>query len=476
MVSVLTTEMVGGLGEAERPFSPGNRRLSAGLLLSITIIGFESLGVSTALPTVSKALQGDSLYGWAFSAFLLGQLLGTVLAGTDADRHGPRRAALTSLVVFGSGLVVSAFAPTMLVVVIGRALAGLGAGAALMLNFAVIGTSYSEATRPKMIAASQGAWILPAMIGPAIAGPIAEHVSWRLVFGGLVPLLFVVAWLQVPVLANRAFGIDELAPPHAAAGERFWIASARERIIAAFSVTLGGAGLVIGFDQRILWRVMAFVLFGGILCAHSGRTLFPKGVVSSRQGLPSIVLAFAMLLGGFIGIEAFFPKALSDVRGLSAFVGGVFLSTGTVFWSVGAWLQGKRTELWIRPTVRTLSALVFFLGVVIAGVGVVSGAPLPLALAGWLLAGLGMGTTFNAITEAMYRSTPPERIGAATSATQLGGSLVAAVATGTNGAISNAADRAGWTPRSGAWSVLAFEICVVAFVVFAVSRVRVLRE
>lgn len=127
--------------EHDRPFAPHHRRLTFGLLLSITIIGFESLGVSTALPTVSDALSGEALYGWAFSAFLLGQLLGTVLAGTDADRRGPRRSALTALIVFGVGLVVSATAQTMLAVVLGRAIAGLGAGAALMLNFAVIGTS-----------------------------------------------------------------------------------------------------------------------------------------------------------------------------------------------------------------------------------------------------------------------------------------------------------------------------------------------
>ena len=449
-------------------------RLTVGVLLGISIIGFESLGIATALPVVSDALGGKSLYGWAFSAFLLGQLLGTVLAGTAADRIGSRRPMAVALVMFAAGLVLGTAASTMAVVVIGRAVAGAGSGAALMLNFAVIGTAYDESVRPRMIAATQTAWIMPALIGPAIAGPVAEHVSWRLVFGALVPVLAVVAWLVLPALTTAPI----VAAPslRAEAAERFVTATGRDRVVAAVLVTAGGAGIIVGLDSRAVWHGVVVGAFGLVLCAFAGRVLFPCGTIRARRGLPSIVLAFSLLLGGFIGIETFFPRALDDVRGMSAFVGGLFLSGGTISWSTGAWLQSKRASWWLRPSVRTSSALVFALGVVIAGVLVVSGAPIPLALAGWVVAGLGMGTAFNAVTEAMYRSTPPERIGAATSATQLGGSLVGAITAGTNGTLNNVADRLGWTHRSASWLVLAFQVGVMCLVVLGVSRVRVVGE
>jgi MFS family permease len=444
-------------------------RLTIGVLLGISIIGFESLGIATALPVVSDALNGKSLYGWAFSAFLLGQLLGTVLAGTAADRIGSRRPMACALALFATGLLIGTAASSMAFVVVGRAVAGAGSGAALMLNFAVIGTSYDESVRPRMVAATQTAWVLPALIGPAIAGPVAEHVSWRLVFGALAPVLAVVAWLVLPVLTTAPISSGGTS----AGGERFVTATGRDRVFAALTVTAGGAALIVALDSPVVWRGVVIGVLGLVLCIFAGRVLFPAGTIRGRHGLASIVLAYSLLLGGFIGIEAFFPRALDDVRGMSAFVGGLFLSGGTVSWSAGAWLQSKRAYWWLRPSVRSISALVLAVGVVVAGVSVVSGAPIPLALLGWVIAGLGMGTAFNAVTEAMYRSTPPERIGAATSATQLGGSLVGAVAAGTNGTLNNIADRLDWMPRSAAWLVLAFQIGVMALVVLGVSRMRV---
>lgn len=446
------------------------------MLLGISIIGFESLGIATALPVVSDALGGKSLYGWAFSAFLLGQLLGTVLAGTAADRIGSRRPMAVALVLFAIGLIVGTVASTMTVVVIGRAVAGAGSGAALMLNFAVIGTAYDESVRPRMIAATQTAWIMPALIGPAIAGPVAEHVSWRLVFGGLVPVLAVVAWLVLPALTTSSVAASPDSLGNSAAAERFVTATGRDRVLAAITVTAGGAALIVALDSHVVWRGVIVGAVGVGLCVFAGRVLFPAGTIRARPGLASIVLAYSLLLGGFIGIETFFPRTLDDVRGMSAFIGGLFLSGGTISWSIGAWLQSKRALWWLRPSVRTLSGLVFAAGVVAAGVLVVSGAPIPLALFGWMIAGLGMGTAFNAVTEAMYRSTPPERIGAATSATQLGGSLVGAVTAGTNGTLNNVADRLDWTPRSASWLVLAFQISVMGLVVLGVSRVRVAGE
>jgi hypothetical protein len=275
---------------------------------------------------------------------------------------------------------------------------------------------------------------------------------------------------NAPVAGSPGGLVDDLPT------ERFVSATGRDRIVAAVLVTTGGAGLIIGLDSRVVWRSVVVGAGGLLLCVLAGRVLFPSGTLWAKRGLPSIVLAYSLLLGGFIGIESFFPRALDDVRGMSAFVGGLFLSGGTISWSAGAWLQSKRALWWLRPSVRSMSALVFATGVVVAGVLVVSGAPIPLALLGWMIAGLGMGTAFNAVTEAMYRSTPPERIGAATSATQLGGSLVGAVTAGTNGTLNNVADRLDWTHRSASWLVLTFQIGMMALVVLAVSRVRVVGE
>ena len=68
----------------ERVFAPGRRALTAGLVLTVTLVGFESLAVSTALPDISAELGGLQWYGLVFTAYMLGSLLGITVAGQRA--------------------------------------------------------------------------------------------------------------------------------------------------------------------------------------------------------------------------------------------------------------------------------------------------------------------------------------------------------------------------------------------------------
>src|SRR4029453_2116098 len=84
-------------------WAPARRRLTTGLVLTITLVAFEALAIATIMPVVSDDL---GLYGWVFSGFFLGTLLGIVLAGEAADRRGTRAPFLAGLVLFSVGLVI----------------------------------------------------------------------------------------------------------------------------------------------------------------------------------------------------------------------------------------------------------------------------------------------------------------------------------------------------------------------------------
>src|SRR5207253_8465468 len=103
--------------------------LTAGLVLSITFVASEALAVVTVMPLVAQDLGGLRLYGWVFSAFMLGSVVGIVAAGREADRRGPAIPFVAGLVLFGAGLAVAGLAPSMGGLGGGRVLQGLGAGA-----------------------------------------------------------------------------------------------------------------------------------------------------------------------------------------------------------------------------------------------------------------------------------------------------------------------------------------------------------
>src|SRR5580698_3845598 len=107
---------------------PGHRRLTVGMVLVVSFIAFEAIAVATVLPVVVRHLGGIRLYGWAFSAFMLAQLIGIVVAGPLVDRIGMLRPTVTAAALFSAGLVVDGAAPSMVVLVGGRVVQGLGAG------------------------------------------------------------------------------------------------------------------------------------------------------------------------------------------------------------------------------------------------------------------------------------------------------------------------------------------------------------
>ncbi|MDN6748552.1 MAG: MFS transporter, partial [Brevibacterium sp.] len=90
--------------------APSLRLVTIGLLVSVGIVAFAGLGVTTALPRIAGELDGLPTYGWAVSALMLASVIGTVVAGHLADRHGPRTPYVAGFVIFVAGLLGSATA------------------------------------------------------------------------------------------------------------------------------------------------------------------------------------------------------------------------------------------------------------------------------------------------------------------------------------------------------------------------------
>ena len=111
-------------------FAPGLRGLTIGLVSTITLVALESLAIGTVMPEVAKELGDLPLFGWVYTAFFLGSLIGIVLAGGVLDRMPLQRPFAVGLGLFGLGLVIGGLAPSMPVLIAARFLQG-SAGAPL---------------------------------------------------------------------------------------------------------------------------------------------------------------------------------------------------------------------------------------------------------------------------------------------------------------------------------------------------------
>ena len=101
-------------------------RPELGLVLTITLVAFEALAISTVMPLVADELGGIELYGWVFSAFFLGSLIGIVVVGGAIDRAGSALPFALGLGLFAMGLLIGGLAPSMPVLVAARFVQGLG--------------------------------------------------------------------------------------------------------------------------------------------------------------------------------------------------------------------------------------------------------------------------------------------------------------------------------------------------------------
>lgn len=177
-----------GTGESKATiFDSRYRALTIGIILAVTTVAFEGLAITTIAPDLAQHLNGISLYGWIFSAFLLTQILGTMVIGQQIGKIGVYRSFSLSIVIFVAGILVAANSVNMPMLIAGRAFQGFGAGAIVTCVYYSITLSYPDALRTKILAAFSSAYILPALIGPYIAGLIvaAGALSWS-----------TAAWLQ----------------------------------------------------------------------------------------------------------------------------------------------------------------------------------------------------------------------------------------------------------------------------------------
>ncbi|TML92143.1 MAG: MFS transporter [Actinobacteria bacterium] len=418
------------------------RALTIGIVLVVTMVAFEALAVATALPKTVDELGGVSLYGWAFSGFMLSNLIGITVAGHQADARGPAPPLVAGLVLFGAGLVICGAAPSMGVVVAGRAVQGLGAGAVPAVAYVAIGRGYPEALRPRMFAVMSSAWVVPGIVGPGVAGFVAERLSWRLVFLGLLPLLPLGGGLLVPALRG-------LGPTTASSESQ---AGTAVRLAAGAGLLLGGLGLhsLVGLPLMVA---------GGLVGFPALLRLLPAGALRAAPGLPAAVTMRSLQTFAFFGAEAFLPLMLTSVRGQSTTIAGLALTAATLTWTAGAWVQAR---LATRRSVRSVS--IAGLVLVAAGIGLIATVlldvvPVAVAAAGWGVAGLGMGLAYSMASVIVLAEAPADGVGAASAGLQLADVLGVALGTGLGGAIVAAGEAAPWSRRT---SIAAIDFLMLA--------------
>jgi MFS family permease len=461
---------VGGLWSATR------RALTVGLVLTITLVAFEALAVSTIMPIVARELGGLQLYGWVFTAFFLGSLIGIVVVGGIIDRRGLAGPFVVGLVLFGVGLIVGGLTPSMGILVGARFIQGVGAGSIPPIAYVAIARSLPDVLRAPMFATLSTAWVLPGVIGPAIAGLVAEHTTWRAVFLGLVPLILISGGMTFSSLRRIGgpVGREESAGAAGAGTGRIWNALwvAAGAALITGGLTNGSAVHIASLSLDARLASAALAVAGLTLLLPAFRRLTPPGTLAARRGLPAAVLLRGILTFAFFGVDAFVAFTLVEWRGLSAAGAGIALTTATVSWTAGSWVQARGAIRLGNAWFVRLGFATLLVGLAAFALVLIPTVPVWVAIPTFGVAGLGMGLAYAPLSLIVLRDARAGEQGAATAALSLSDALGTALGTGIAGSIVAAGLRSGADPGGAVAPAFAVAASIAALGLLLSPRLR----
>lgn len=440
--------------------APAYRATSIGLFLVITLVGFEAMAIATVMPRVSRDLDGIRLYGWVFSAFLLAQLLGIVIAGRLADRYGPERPFIAGLVLFAVGLVVGGLTPSMPILVLGRAVQGFGAGVIPSVLYVVIGRAYPSDLQPRMFALMSTAWVLPSLFGPPVAVVIASTLGWRWVFLALLPVVVIAGALAAPSMRHLTpVPPDPDGEPPASTGD-------------AVQVALG-AGLLLGGLTAEQWYVLVpLVAVGSFVGVRAFRRLTPVGTLRARRGTPAAILVRGMLTFAFFGTDAYVTLAVHDVRGGSIALGGVALAAGGIMWTTASWIQQHYIHRVGAPRLVRIGMIGVAVAVGLFSIALIPSVPIAMFVVAWAVSGFGTGLSYAPIAVVVLDAAEPGREGQSSASIQLSDVLGCAIGIGVGGALVAYGEHVGWAAASGLHINAALDVAVALGGAVLASRLR----
>jgi MFS family permease len=331
-----------------------------------------------------------------------------------------------------------------------RLIQGIGGGAIPPIAYVAIGRSLPAHLRPRMFATLSTAWILPGVIGPGLAGIVAEVFDWRWVFFGLLPLIALsgaMAFRGLQGLADHTPG----APASAVAAPR----SGGTRIRDGLMVSVGVTVLTAGLAAESLALTAGLGLGGLAITLWAFLRLTPPGTLRAARGYPTAVLLRGLLTFAFFAVDAYVTLLLVEVRGWSAAAAGLALTAATVSWTAGSWTQARLSPR--VPHERFVRVGFPVVAVGIAGLGLVllPAVPAWIAVPIFALGGFGMGLTYAQFALIVLRDVPRDSQGAVTSGLTLSDTLGTTLGLSLAAAFVSASVRAGAGPAPGLAAAIA---------------------
>ncbi len=390
-----------------------------GAFLGVLLAALDQTIVSTAGPTIQKALNIDNaLYSWITTAYLVASTVMVPIYGKLSDLYGRKPILLIGIGIFLLGSFLCGFANSAAFLIIARAIQGLGSAALFTSALSIISDMFPPAERGKYSGLFGAVFGLSSVVGPLVGGFLTDNISWQSNFYvnlpvGAIALFFIITkmpnlnitqnkptidylgafWLiigVVPLLLGLSLGKTETH-----VGELGYLWTSPE-ILGLFALSIVGIVAFVITERRAKDPLLDMSLFKNQTFAIGNAAAFVIGM-------------------GFLGAIVFLPLFMQRVVGVSATSSGfasIPLVMGLV---VGNILSGQLVSRFGRYKPLMLAGLiVMVLGFGIAGFTLTVNSTYWEVFVKMIVMGLGLGPSIPLFTLAIQNAVSPTKIGVAT--------------------------------------------------------------
>ncbi|HEV7318532.1 MAG TPA: MFS transporter [Ensifer sp.] len=353
--------------------------------------------VTTIMPSIVREIGGLEYYAWSTTVFVAASILGAALSARLLGIAGAGGAYAIGALVFGLGTLACAVAPSMAVLLAGRAIQGFGGGLLYALAYGVIRQVFRPELWTRAIGLISATWGTATLIGPAVGGMFAEFADWRAAFWSLLPLTALLAALAFSTLPRKATGEEGRTP----------LPLLQLLLLVGIVLALSIASTLKTTIEQLGCVGGALLMFLVLLLVERRGTgkLLPSGSFTPASPLAALYATITLLMIG-LQPEIYVPYLLQELHDLSPLLAGYIAALMSIGWTAGsmtsAHWHGERAKrtIFAGPAFGFVGlALIAVFMPMMAADFLVIAAPLCFGI---IAVGFGMGFAWPHIVTAVY--------------------------------------------------------------------------
>src|SRR5262252_2419558 len=377
---------------------------------------------ATLLPSIVADIGGGYLMSWPTTAFVAASIIAATGSAFVSKAIGNRRAFCGGAMIYATGSVLCALAPSIALIIVGRFIQGLGGGLLAALGYILVRSIFAEALWPRVFGLLASVWSVTVLVGPLIGGIFAGYGYWRGAFftvAGAAGLLAIGAFIVFP-------------PSTTENQNEYRFPFFRVILICAYIAFLSLASVLVDPAVKsalIVTAVGAFVLLLRIDRAADA-PLLPSDAFSLRTTTGTALWMVLLLSGAYSPLAIYAPLFLQRLHGVTPLIAGYMVAGASLAWTCAALIAASLTDEWPK---RLIVGGPIAMSIGLLGVSAMM-APGPVVglIPAIALIGIGIGASWAFIAQRVMSGAKPgeETVAAASVATvqQAGIALGAAAA------------------------------------------------